>query len=153
MKHLLYFKESFNIDHYRYLDLEKLKNGDLKIILNSDGRDEVVDSGIDNYKFSDYFDDIRGNSDYLYYESISDAGLGMSEAPCILDGFYFDDNGDLTDDGHNDSEIFYYPDYMIKNFTEELVKNGFVIFITTTPKSQEEIEKFRLKKDTEKYNL
>ena len=156
MRYLTYFKESFsnfNIEHYKYLDLEKLENGDLKIILNSDGKEEANDYGINIDNFYDYFDDVRGNSEYLFYESISDAGLGMSEAPCIIAGYYFDDNGKLTDDGHDDSEIFWYPNYMIKDFTEELVKNGFVVFQTTKPKTQEEIEKFRLKRDTEKYNL
>jgi hypothetical protein len=149
---LLYFKENFNIEQHRYLDLEELENGDLKIILNSDGREEVKYNGIDSYNFSDYFDDIRANSEYLYWESISDAKLGMSDAPCITNGYYVDDIGNLMSYGLQ-CEIFYYPDYMVKDFTKELVENNFVIFKTTTPKTQEEINRFRLKKDVEKYNL
>lgn len=133
----------------RYLNLEKLDNGDLKIILTPDGREEIEDSGEVN--FDDLFEDIRCNSDYLYWESMSDAELGMSDAPCITDGYYFEDNGDLLT--YDDSELFYYPDYMIKDFKEELDKDGFVIFITNSPKTLEEIEKHRFERKVKKYNL
>lgn len=132
----------------RYLNLQKLDTGNLKIILTDDGREEMEEGKDD---FSDLFDDIRSNSDYLYWESIGDAGLGMSDAPCITDGYYFDDNGDLTEG--DDSEIFWFPNYMVENFIEELVENGFVIFNTNKPISADDVKKIKFQRKVNKYNL
>lgn len=137
---------------YRYLNLEILENGDLKIILNEDGKKEADEEGLTFQNFSDYFDDIRANSNLLYFDSIGDTGLGMSDAPCILDGYFYDDNT-LKEEDDFATEIYWYPNYMIKDFTEELYKNGYVVFTTNNPKTNDEIEHQRLKNDLKKYNL
>lgn len=142
---------------FRYLDFEILENGNLKITLNDEGKEEVDDNGISENNFYDYFDDIQGNSEFRYYNDASDLGM-MSEAPIITYGFNFNDYGDyiLT----KDSIIWIYDNYVIKDFTKELVDNGYVIFNNNKPFTKKEIEKFKkekykfdLKNTTKKYNI
>jgi len=81
----------------------------------------------------------------------------MSDAPCITQGYYYEDDfggHGYNDDGNEEySDIYIYSDYMIKDFTKELKKNGFVIFNSAAKKTPEEIKRYRLEKDTNKYNL
>lgn len=157
MKYIKLFEdfESFwdKYEEHQYLDLDIMENGDLKIILNSDGKEEAEDSGIDYNRFYDFFDDISANSDMKYYDDMGDTGLGMSSAPCIITGYEYDDNGNIVIEETGDTGIYWYPEYMVKDFTEELVKKGYVIFTTYHPKTKEEIEKRKLEKDTKKYNI
>jgi len=148
--------ENFRPDiyHGRYLNLEKLENGNLKITINYDGKIEVETYGIDWDRFSDYFEDIRCNSDYNYFSDLGDAGLGMTNSPGITDGYNYDDEGEFTDENNEEnSDIYFYPNYMIKDFTEELIKNGSVIFNSSAKKTTEEIEEIKLKRMTNKYNV
>lgn len=137
----------------RYLNMEILENGDLKISLTEEGKEEVDETGISIDSFYDYFDDIRANSEFMFFEDLGEAGLGMTSAPGITDGYYYNDNGDITDELHDDSVIYWYPNYVVKDFTEELKNNGYVIFNTIIPKTIEEIEHQKLKKKAQKYNL
>jgi len=104
MKHLKLF-ENFdnNIYHGRYLDLEKLKNGNLKISINPDGKEEVEDSGIDNNTFSEYLEDIICNSEYNYWSELDDSGLGMTNSPGITYGYYYDDEGTFIDEDNEEN--------------------------------------------------
>lgn len=142
---------------FSFLDLEILENGNLKIILNNDGKDEVIDSGINENNFSDYFEDIQGNTGYRYFNDASYLGM-MTEAPIIINGFDFNDNGDYI--LLKDSIIWIYNDYAIKDFTKDLVEQGYVIFNNSKPFTKSEIEKFKkekyklnLKNKTKKYNI
>ncbi len=111
-----------------YLTLERLKNGDLKISLTEDGKVKVEDDGIEDTEFWDYFEDITANSGLLFFGSVSELEF-MTDAPGITIGYYYDDNGDYTDEGNEDwSEVFYYPDYVIRDFTDDLKNKGYVIF-------------------------
>jgi len=157
MKHIKQF-EGYNgdVEHYRYIDLERMENGDLKISLNEDGIENAKDDGgITEDSFGDdYFDDVQGNSDWLYFDDMSNYDLGMSSSPCITDGFYFNKHNRLTDKKNfRDSEIFWYPNYMIYDFAERLYEDGYVIFQTTNKRTPEEIEEYILNKKMKKYNL
>ena len=139
----------------RYLILKKLENGNLKIFLTPEGKEEIEDNPNFNvFDFYDIFDDIRSNSELYFLENLGEYGLGMSDAPAITDGYYYDDDIGFTDyDNIEDSEIFYYSDYMTKDFMKELYKNGFVIFVTNGKNTPEEIENIKFKRNTKKYNL
>lgn len=157
MKHIKQF-EGYNggVEHYRYIDLERMENGDLKISLNEDGiKNAKDDEGITEDDFGgDYFDDVQGNSDWLYLDNMSNYNLGMSSAPCITDGFYFNKKMKLTDKRNfRDSEIFWYPNYMIYDFAERLYEDGYVIFQTNGKRTPEEIEEYILKKSAKKFNV
>jgi hypothetical protein len=157
MKYIKKFESFYDVEveHYRYIDLEHLENGNLKIILNDDGITESEDDyDFNESNFFNYFEDIETNSEYMYFQDMSQVGVGMTEAPCITFGYYLGDDGKITDNDYSEySEIFYYTNYMIKDFTEELKENGFVIFRTNKPNSKEQIEENRLKKSVNKYNL
>jgi len=145
------FENYSEVEEYHLLKLEIMENGDLKISLTEDGKEEAED-GIDYNKFYDYWDDIQGNSEWLYASDLGDLNIGlMTSAPGVVDGINYVDPGEY--EIYDDSNIYWYSSYEIKDFTEELVKNGYVIFDTTEPKTKEEIEANRLKKDINKYNV
>lgn len=157
MKHIKQFESFVNnidIEEYRYLNLEMLDNGDLKIILTEEGRELINNfGGINQDNFDDFFEDIRGNSSWMYIDDMSNYDLGMTESPCILDDYYFGEDSKLTDEGHDNSVLYWYPDYQISDFTEVLNEKGFVIFETNKPKTKKEIKKIRLKRDMKKFNV
>lgn len=160
MKNIKTFEKYFKLNEMymsvhsgRYLEVEQIENGDLKIILTPEGKQEAYDEGLNVFNFSDFFDDIRANSELYYIDDLAEFGLGMSSAPAITDGYYYDDDGTFTDEDHDDSEIFIYDNYMIKDFTKELYDNGYVIFTTLGKKTPEEIEEYKTNKEAKKYNL
>lgn len=116
----------------RYISLDITPNGNLKITLDEDGRAEVLemrdDDRNDDYIMSELFDDVRGNSELMYFDDAGEAGFGLTQAPAITDGFYYDDNGNLTDEGHEDSKVYYFERYMIDSFIDKMLEDGYVIF-------------------------
>lgn len=117
----------------RYLKLEVVPNG-LIVHLTEEGRKEAEENK-DNEShclcennFYEYFEDIQVNSEWLYHHDIGTAGFGLTEAPGFTDGYYMDDDGELTDKGHDDSEVYWFPNYMVENFCETLLKEGEVFF-------------------------
>jgi len=125
-------KDVFN---FRYLTLTVFNNG-INLILTDEGReflteekgDKPIDITYERGLFNDLFEDVRCNSDFLYFEDIGEAGFGLTSAPGITDGYYYDDNGDLTDKGNKDSNVYWYPDYMIKDPLEDLDETGVTFF-------------------------
>jgi hypothetical protein len=118
------------LERWKFLNLEKTENG-LWIYLNKNGKKENEEEDNLNYdKFWDYFEDIDGNSDWLYFDDLGKAGFGLTSAPGFTVGYYYDDNGELTnrDNGNTDSDIYYYDNYMITDFTDKLKEYGKVFF-------------------------
>ena len=115
---------------FRYIDLEPTANG-LKIVLNEEGREyleEHKDEG-EVMNFIELFEDVEANSEYLYHPDGGDAGFGLTLAPVISDGYYFDDNRKLTDkDNEETSEVFAFMDYQVVNPADKLLKDGEVVF-------------------------
>lgn len=117
----------------RYISLDVIENGNLKITLDEQGREEVLsmredDRTTDGQIMDELFDDVRGNSDLMYFDDAGEQGFGLTSAPCITDGFYHDDDGNLTDEGHDDSELYYHERYMIDSFIDTMLEQGYVIF-------------------------
>lgn len=110
---------------FRYLRLTKYPNK-LKVELTEEGREKAEEDGLDFQNFFDYFDDIQGNSEYLFHDDGGAAGFGMTEAPVISDGYYFDEDGKLVP--NVDSDVYYYNNYMITDFAEVLREKGEVEF-------------------------
>jgi len=146
-----------------YLNLERTINGDLKISLTDEGREKVEEDGISEETFFDYFEDITSNSSLLYITDISEIGA-MMNAPAIVIGYYCDDDGNYVDINNEDySEIFYYTNYIIRDFTEDLKTDEYVIFKSSGILTPEELEEFEdskltpqeneLKKASKKFNL
>lgn len=135
MKHIKNFKlfnESLNNSYSgRYLELEALPNG-LKISLTPEAKEELEEilpeEKIHDDDISDMFDDIQGNSEYLFHLDMGIVGFGLTEAPGITDGYQINDDYTEYELIGDTAEVYYYGDYMIKSFKKELKNNGYVIF-------------------------
>ena len=75
---------------------------------------------------NDLFEDVGANSEWAYVDDAGQVGFGLTSAPIITDGFYMDDDGEFTDDGHSDSKVYVWNNYMIKDLFETLMEQGSV---------------------------
>ena len=109
------------VNEFDYLYLRPTKNG---LII------ELTDKGIEAYnneeiyEMYDLFEDVNSNSEWSYIDNAGDVGLGLTEAPVITDGYYFDDNGEFTDEGVKGSRLYVWNDYMIKDLFDTLMEQG-----------------------------
>ncbi len=110
--------------HGRYITLEEVQGG-LRIRLNKEGKKEAKTADFSEEKFYEFFEDVAANSEYLYF---MESPLGLTNAPVITDGYYYDDNGNFTHKGNENSKVWWYPDYFVKDFTEELKLTGETFF-------------------------
>lgn len=123
-----FVNENFNKNIYEgeYTILEIQQNR-LKISLTIDGKEKINDISSDVLRTDDFFDfveDIVVNSDFNYVSDIGEVGLGLTSAPGFIQGYTLNDDG-IYDDV---DELYYYNDYMILSFMEQLQKNGVVYF-------------------------
>lgn len=137
-----FINENINNNHSgRYIELEVVPNG-LWLHLTEEGRKEAEENKDDENhclcenNFYEYFEDIQVNSEWLYHHDMGTAGFGLTEAPGFTDGYYIDDDGELTDKGHEfNSEAYWFPNYMVENFCETLMQEGKVFFDLATDQS------------------
>jgi hypothetical protein len=77
---------------FNYLYIRKVPNG-LKLELTDEGIIAYTEEEIS--EMYDLFEDVQGNSEMSYIDNAGDMGFGLTEAPIITDGYYYDDNGDF----------------------------------------------------------
>jgi hypothetical protein len=111
----------------KLIELEELPNG-LKISLTKEGMETALEDGLTEDNFDEYFEEIQSNSEYIYHYDLGQSGFGLTEAPGITLGYGYDDNGEFTDEGNDDSEVYYFNEYQIESFVDKLIDKGFVIF-------------------------
>lgn len=119
LTHLRYFREYVETPTFsgRYITI-KLEPNFLQINLTDEGKSELSEKTTEGEVlhedlFFDLFEDIKANSSLEFSLDIgTDFNAGLTEAP----GFSYED------------DIYYYNDYMIKSFVEELYNNGEVFF-------------------------
>lgn len=133
-----------NITKSNYLSLEVVDNGlilrltqagkrEIKYLMPEGFRTNDDKNFVDHVHFCqhvdfvDFFEQIRCNSDFIYFDDIGEAGFGLTSAPGITDGYYYDDNGELIYENIY-SEVYWYPNYMITDFIEELYTTGKTFF-------------------------
>ena len=115
-------------EHYRFLELTPSIDG-LTIKLTEEGKEKVAEDGLTEHNFDEYFEDVQGNSEYRYIFDAGEAGLGMTSAPAITDGYYYDDDSVFTDNIMKDSSrLFVFMNYQIVDFTDKLKEDGEVFF-------------------------
>ena len=134
---------------FRYLVLTPSNNG-LTISLTDDGIEKTREDDITEQNFSDYFEDVQGNSEYMYFEQ---SPIGLTEAPVITSGFYYEDDGNITDNNNPDSEVYWYSNYMVKDFTAELKANGEVFFNRAEEGKSGEVESSEETTDVDKASI
>lgn len=109
----------------KYLDLA-VQGNKLHIFLTEEGREWIKENGeITERNFDELFEDIRGNSELMYFPDLGEVGIGMSSAPCITDGYYY---GDTELESHKDVKVWWFPGYEVKDAFAELNENGEVDF-------------------------
>lgn len=118
-------------EHYRYISLIKVPNG-IKVELDEQGKEFIAelkeDGKSDDDIFSELFDDVQGNSEYTFIENGGNAGFGLTDAPMILDGYHYGDNGGYETDYPESAKVYYFGDYMVVSPLEVMLKDGHVIF-------------------------
>jgi hypothetical protein len=115
--------------------LEKLGNGNLKIVLT------------DKEELLNVIDRKQDERDALY-DMLERSGLtkngwwgvifnaGLTEAPTVGEDVFCDaDSGNV-----NAENIWYYNEYMIKDYLSELKENGYVIFTAHQENKKEEVK-------------
>ena len=111
-------------DGGRYLDIVSDKNK-LIITPTKEGLEEIKELREarhgDRVIMSELFEDIRNNSE------LGEMGFGLTSAPGITDGYYYDDDGEFTDKGHTDSRLYYFDNYMLRSEIDDLVNRGEVV--------------------------
>lgn len=110
-------------------DLNVDENGNLKITL---GRGETIERLKEEMEEKTSLDIlIEGtecfwtNGGYQPFDGgAGNPWVGMTDAPCIAEEMDHCDNGDRTVVG----DCWYYPGYMVDDFLEDIIENGFTLF-------------------------
>lgn len=103
------------------------KGNHLVVNLTDEGKEWVKENGRITYdNFNELFEDIQGNSELMYFSDLGEAGLGLTSAPGITDGYSYNDEGELV--GHADAKLWYYDNYAIRDPFEKLSTEGEVTF-------------------------
>jgi ribosomal protein L37AE/L43A len=119
-------KESVTAYNGIYLSVIPERGG-LKLSLTESGKEFAEENGLSEINFWEIFDDIEGNSEYIYVANLGEEGFGLTDAPGIIWGYEIGEDGELIETP--DSELFYYNNYMLDDFGVKLAKNGSVIFM------------------------
>lgn len=117
---------------FRYLTIEEFKNG-LQISLNEEGIElvkELKEDGKSEFDiWYELFEDVRGNSEYIFHDDMGESGFGMTSAEGITDGYYNSDSGDGYETDYPESaKVYWFPNYMIISSLDKMYEEGKVFF-------------------------
>jgi hypothetical protein len=121
-----------NKRNFRYLTIEEFKNG-LQISLNEEGIElvkELKEDGKSEFDiWYELFEDVRGNSEYIFHDDMGESGFGMTSAEGITDGYFNSDSGDGYETDYPESaKIYWFPNYMIISSLDKMYEEGKVFF-------------------------
>lgn len=112
------------------LTVERLENGDLKLTLDAEGREELAEGMADksfNWWSCLYtlFEPYFTNGSYEPFDA-GDANpfVGLTSAPCIAEEMTVEDDGNRVIEG----DFWYFARYMIDDPLDELRDSGETIF-------------------------
>jgi len=121
-------------EHYRYVTIQKV-NGGLKISLNEEGIEEIKDLKDDDKSdldiWAELFEDVQGNSEYIFHSDMGNSGFGLTSAEGITDGYYYEgeDRDNLYKTDYPESaKVYWFPNYMVESPLETMIENGNVVF-------------------------
>jgi hypothetical protein len=109
----------------KYVDFEKQANGDLRIILQPETREDVEDIAVQEWtadqKLSEVIEYQLGNGwSWVNPEAIA----SLTDAPILSEQVETDDDGTVTHVG----EVYWYPQYEVTDPVQQLLRDGFVVF-------------------------
>lgn len=116
----------------KYLELFAENNG-LRVVLTEEGKEEIQElndkkNGIVSDIMYDLFEDIQGNSEFLFHHDMGVAGFGLTSAEGITDGYYIDDNGNYHTEYPISAKVYWFPAYETTSIVDELIDKGEVFF-------------------------
>lgn len=125
---------------FNYLKLVPHKNG-LEIFLTPDGEEKVKELKGEEYFdeaiMTELFEDVQGNSEYIYHQNLGDIGFGMTGADGITDGYHMGgDHFDYITEHPESAKVYWYPNYQIHSSLEILLEDG-VVFFSEAPKMKQ----------------
>jgi hypothetical protein len=107
----------------------------LKITLNDEGKEKVKDLKESHPDWNDLqiwgelFDDVQGNSEYIFHHDIGESGFGLTSAEGITDGYHMSDEGKGYETDYPESaKVYWFPNYMVESSLETLINDGSVVF-------------------------
>ncbi len=112
---------------FEYIKLVPKEHG-LEVQLTKEGIQKIKEDGITYQNADEYFEDIQGNSEFIYHNNLGDSGLGMTEAEGITDGYYFGDEGGYKTDHPDSAKLYYFNDYAIRFWGDDLKEEGKAFF-------------------------
>lgn len=120
-------------EHYRYIDIQKVKNG-LKVSINQQGIEEVEElrgqrpDQPDYSIWADLFEDVQGNSEYIFHSDMGESGFGLTSAEGITDGYHYGDKGGFDTDFPKSAKVYWFPNYQVESALDTMIDTGSVIF-------------------------
>ena len=112
---------------FRYLKLIPTDNG-LEIKLTKEGEEKVKEDGLTYDNAPEYFEDVQGNSEYIYHDDLGESGLGLTSAEGITDGYNFESPGEFLTDHPESAKVYWFPNYQIRFWGDILKDDGSVFF-------------------------
>jgi len=112
---------------FQYLKLTPKDNG-LEISLTKEGKEKVKEDGLTYDNAYDYFEDIQGNSEYLYHNNLGESGFGLTDAEGITDGYHYGDDGEYETDYPESAKLYFFNRSALVFWGDELKEEGSVFF-------------------------
>jgi hypothetical protein len=110
-----------------YVDLEKTKDGNLRIVLNKNGRRRFPEIQEQRDAFGTNAALVALLEDHLAldWEMVPPEDIGaLTSAPILSDEVERDDQGQVTRVGR----VYWHPDYQVRDEIEELREHHFLVF-------------------------
>jgi len=108
-----------------FVTITENAEGNLSVILTKKGILELktaCQSEYGDFAFYSLMESIEANSSFKYFADADTLGQ-MSNAPVFVDNHVIEDDGTYTF-----SDLWYYKDYMVFNFSNTLIAGGEIIF-------------------------
>jgi hypothetical protein len=107
------------------VEFTKLSNGDLRISLLPEGREEAVEISKTNKSTNAKFTEIIMHQICNGWDVLRPEEVGaLTDSLILSDDSEFDDEGEVITIGN----VWWFPNYQILDEVEELLKNGYVDF-------------------------
>lgn len=138
-------------NNFRYVTLKKYKNK-LVVELTDEGREEVKElkeDGKGDYDIMpELFEDVQGNSEYVYHHDLGASGLGMTDVEGVTFRVNVDEDGSYPITEDEGAKVYFFNDSAIRSPLEDLLKGEWVLtdadsfeFGGGIGESKEELEK------------
>lgn len=121
------------------MKIETLKNGALKLSIDSNADREIIEDRGDRTDFdvlNDLLEPYWTNGKYVLFDAgLANPCVGITDAPCIAEEMDFDEDGKRVITGW----AWYFDGYATKDMIDTLASEGEIVFRLIPPPTQEMI--------------